>query len=211
MARVSLPFGEDHVEGGPSPGLSARSLHLHGGSIAKQVAEGIRNVNHPISVLQGCNAGLSKAGNFIGLADAVSVPIIPDAEGGEDRIPRINLSVTVTAGFRLIKLGNRTVADLRRLAGEKRRRIAEQLGSVVDPPVVVPIQAEKDVVAARSGPGDLVGDAVCINIEADRWSPDGGRGGLGMSPPGRSPPKAVLLLAYPISERIVALKMRRPS
>jgi hypothetical protein len=96
------------------------------------------------------------------------VSIDPNAEVMKHAVSGIDFSVPVAARYRIIELGERSIADLSRLSGPERSGIAEELATIIDPAVMVAVEAKESVVLTPSGPCNMIRYAIGIDIEAYR-------------------------------------------
>ena len=105
------------------------------------------------------DALLIQRGEFVALADAVLVEILPYAQRGEVGILRID--DTVVVGVFLRQCGEAVGGIARGAVG--RRGVAEQLGAGIDHAVAVAIHDQQAVVGGN--PADTVLDAGGIDVE----------------------------------------------
>src|SRR5215203_6832885 len=118
-------------------------------------------------ILQAHHAHLGESANLVGLTHSVPVAVNPGAEIGETGVAGIYGAVVVTAERRQVQLGEGSISDLRTSSGKQRRREAEQLASIVNDAIVIPVQAEERLVLACLRPSDPVRDSIRIDVEAD--------------------------------------------
>ena len=103
------------------------------------------------------DAEVGEARQLAGVADAVVVEVLPDLQTGEGTVAGVDQPVAIA-----VEGGERRQPAGMAAAGEIGR---EDLGAVVDGAGAVDVERQ-DAVLAR-GPGDLVGDAVAVDVEGD--------------------------------------------
>jgi len=121
-----------------------------------------------IARLQGDDTRFVQRKQLAGISDPVAVLINPGTKLREHPVLSVNLPVSVPTGFRLVELGKGAIAHFGWPSGKQGRHIPEKLSPIIDDTIVIPVEAEKCVVAASTGPGDSVGDTIRIDVEADR-------------------------------------------
>ena len=102
------------------------------------------------------------------------VLVLPQPELEEDRVPRVDDTITVTAIFGPVEFGERQEAVRLRGLG-LRGDVAEQLSRAINCPVAVPVERQPGVIRARCGPRktDLPAVAEKVEINAVRGVGEG--------------------------------------